>query len=69
MPSINPVPRPSPLPLPLPLRLECVMGLISAQRKIYCFQVFVIWSPVILLGTPGRASCPEKHCVCGGGTK
>lgn len=45
------------------------MGLISAQRKIYCFHVFVIWSPVILLGMPGRASCPEKSCVCVGGTK
>ena len=48
---------------------ECVTGVISAQRKIYCFHVFVIWSPVILLGTRGRASCPEKHCVCVGGTK
>lgn len=32
MPSINPVPRPSPPPLPS-LRLECVMGLISAQKE------------------------------------
>ena len=55
-------------PLP-PLGPECVMALISAQRKIHCFHAFVIWSPVISLGTPGRAFCPEKSRVCVGGTQ